>query len=54
MSDKQERYVIHESSLFLGSYSVLDQETMEEVPFYNLASARSYLKNIEEKQDKDE
>ena len=54
MSDKQKRYVIYESSFFLGSYAVLDQETMEEMPFYNLASAKSYLKKKEEEQDKNE
>lgn len=41
-----ERYVILESSKFRGAYVVLDRETMEETPFYNLASAKTHLKNL--------
>lgn len=45
LEDDSKRYVIIESSKFRGAYIVLDTETMEETPFYNLISAKTYLRS---------
>ena len=41
-----EKFVIFESSRFLGAYVVINVETMEETLFHNLASAKTYLRSI--------
>jgi len=46
MTENNERYIILESSRFRGAYVVLDRETKEETPFYNLSSAKTHLKYL--------
>jgi len=47
MADKKGRYQIHESSKHYGKFVVIDTQTKKEHPFYNLTSARAFVKDRE-------
>ncbi len=44
MSEDQKRYQIHESSKIIGAYIVIDTYLNKEHKFYNLASARKWVR----------
>ncbi len=52
MSIKKGRYRIYESAKHYGKFVVIDTHTNEEHPFYNLASARTWVR--EKKSNPDE
>ena len=49
MSIEKGRYQIHESAKYYGKFVVIDTHTNEEYPFYNLASARGWIRDQKSK-----
>lgn len=48
MTNQEERYIITNSTRFVGKFSVYDTTTGEETPCHNLATARSVTKDKNE------